>query len=73
MYKTEELIVLTDYSSLLKEFEDPKSRIRWGVKAQPIFNNGNYLMPLGWEKELTKAGIEFEVKEVELFIEEITE
>ena len=62
MYKKETLIVVTNYAKLTA----------WGVSGKPMLNNGNYLMPLGWEEELTKAGIEFEVREVELF-EEIIE
>jgi len=62
MYRTETLIVVTNYAELTA----------WGVSGKPVLNNGNYLLPLGWEEELTKAGIAFEVKEVELF-EEIIE
>jgi len=62
MYRKETLIVVSNYAELTA----------WGVCGKPVLNNGNYLMPLGWEEELTKAGIEFEVKEVELF-EEIIE
>ena len=57
MYRKEILIVVTNYAELKA----------WGVQGKPFLNNGNYLMPLGWEEELTKAGIEFEIKEVELF------
>ena len=69
MYRTETLIVLLDMPSLIEQYGDPSTRIRWGVLANPVLNNGNYLLPLGWEEELTKAGIDFEVKEVE-FLEE---
>lgn len=62
MYRKETLIVLNNYAELTA----------WGVLANPVLNNGNYLLPLGWEEELTKAGIAFEVKEVEIY-EEIIE
>lgn len=62
MYRKETLIVVTNYAELTA----------WGVNGKPVLNNGNYLMPLGWEEELTNAGIEFEIKEVEIF-EEIIE
>ena len=62
MYRKETLIVVTNYAELTA----------WGVSGQPVLNNGNYLLPLGWEEELIKANIEFEVKEVEIY-EEIIE
>lgn len=71
MYKKEILIIITDYASLVEDYADPKTRTRWGVVANPVLNNGNYIMPLGWEDELKKNAIAFEVKEVEIFIEEI--
>lgn len=72
MYKKETLIVLLNMSALIEQYGDPSTRMRWGVLANPVLNNGNYLLPLGWEEELTLAGIEYEVKEVEIF-EEILE
>jgi hypothetical protein len=62
MYRTETLIVVIKYAELTA----------WGVIGKPVLNNGNYILPLGWQEELKKAGIDFEVKEVELF-EEIIE
>lgn len=73
MYKKETLIVITDYDSLVEQFSDPETRKRWGVVATPVLNNGNWLLPLGWEEPLTEAGIAFEVKEVDYFVEEIIE
>ena len=66
------MIVLLNMPALIVQYGDPSTRMRWGVLANPVLNNGNYLLPLGWEGELTKAGIDFEVKEVEI-IEEIIE
>jgi hypothetical protein len=63
MYRTETLIVVIKYAELTAA---------WGVIGKPVLNNENYLLPLGWQEELKKAGIDFEVKEVELF-EEIIE
>ncbi len=59
MYK-EKLIVLNEKDINLKA---------WGVNAVPFYNNDNWLLPLGWEEELTKANIEFKVKKVELINE----
>ena len=64
MFKKITLIVLTNY----EEFSSS-----WGINAKPILNNGNYLLPLGWEEELTKRGIDFEIKEVDFFEEIIEE
>lgn len=65
------LIVLLDMPSLIEKYGDPATRMRWGVLANPVLNNGNYLLPLGWEDELTKANIEFEIREVDFYEEEI--
>ena len=72
MYRKETLIVLLNMPALIEQYGDPSTRMRWGVLANPVLNNGNYLLPLGWEEELTNASIEFEVREVEIF-EEILE
>lgn len=60
-----EMLVLTDYESLIEEWSDPSKRKRWGVLCTPFFNNGNWLIPLGWEEELEKAGVAFEKKLVD--------
>lgn len=73
MYRNEILIVLLNMPALIEKYGDPATRMRWGVLANPVLNNGNYLLPLGWEEELDKAGIEYEVREVELYEEEIIE
>lgn len=63
MYRKEILIVLSMY-----EGEDITSI--WGSIGKPEFNNGNWLMPLGWEEELTRQGFSFEVKEIDYYYEE---
>lgn len=44
----------------------------WRTKCKSIPVKDYFMLPLGWEEELTKLGIAFEVKEVEL-INEIIE
>jgi hypothetical protein len=60
MYRKVTLIVVSNFESF---------KSTWKVNCIPFLNNGNYLLPLGWEDELLKRGIDFEVKEVELFEE----
>jgi len=38
----------------------------WGVVCKPAFSedNNGYLLPLGWELELTERGVEFEEIEI---------
>lgn len=67
----ETLIVLTDYASLAEKYADPNTRKRWGVIASPVLNNGKYILPLGWEDELDKAGISYEVMEVDFYVEDL--
>ncbi len=69
MYKKKTLIVLLNMPALIAEYGEPSSRKRWGVIATPVLNNGNYILPLGWEDELTVAGIDFEIKEVDYYVE----
>jgi hypothetical protein len=59
MYRNETLIVVSNDIELSA----------FGIKIKPILNNGNYLLPLGWEEELTNNGVEFEVREVEIYEE----
>lgn len=63
-YKREKFIVLTDYNK--EEFSSD-----WGAIGKPILNNGNWILPLGWEAELDKVKIAYEVKEVEYYYEDI--
>lgn len=54
MYK---MLFITDY------FESFVSS--WGVIAIPKEHESGFVMPLGWEEELTERGIDFEVIEIE--------
>jgi hypothetical protein len=63
MYRKEILIVLKNVKQLNKFKAN-------GVTCAPILNNGNYLLPLGWEDELNERNVKFEIKEVEIFEEE---
>lgn len=65
MYKTVLVIVVRN----VPQFN--KFRAPWGVDCEPILNNGNYILPLGWQDVLTEKHINFEVKEVEMFTEDI--
>jgi hypothetical protein len=62
MYKKELLITVDQLAGFTST---------WDVNCQPVLNNGNYILPLGWEEELIDMDIPFEVKEVEIYIEEI--
>ena len=74
MYNTETMIVLTDYPSLVEEYGDKETRTRFeGIVCNPILNNGNYLLPLGWETELTNASIPYTVEDVEIYSEDFDE
>jgi len=58
MYNLETLIVVTNFQSFVGS---------WGATCTPVLNNGNYILPLGWEAELKDNGITYEVKEVSVF------
>ena len=62
MYKTETLIVVDQSGGFTSS---------WNIDCQPVLNNGNYILPLGWEEELEDMEIPFEVKEVEIYIEDL--
>lgn len=36
----------------------------WGVWCKPVESNGVFYVPLGWEDELTKNGVAFEIGEI---------
>lgn len=61
MYRAETLIVVTDFETFTSS---------WDVVCDPILNNGNYILPLGWESELTANGIPYTVEEVQVFEED---
>lgn len=61
MYKSEKLIVVSNFESF---------KSNWNVDCTPVLNNGNYILPLGWEKELQDKNIAFEVKEVDVYNED---
>ena len=61
---TDTLIVLTDYLSLVEKFEDEESRTRWGVVCNPVNINDKWCLPLGWEEELSKAGIDYTIEQL---------
>lgn len=63
---TETLIVLTDYLSLVDAFSNEEDRIRWGVVCNPVNINGKWCLPLGWEEELNKAGIDYTIEEIQI-------
>lgn len=60
------LIVLTDYESLVEQFEEEESRTRWGVVCNPVNINEKWCLPLGWEQELNEAGIDYTIQEIEI-------
>jgi len=43
----------------------------WGAVCMPTYNEtvAKWLLPLGWESELTERGIAFEVIEIEIINE----
>lgn len=40
------------------------------VTVKPFNNNGNWLLPLGWESELDSRGISYTVQQVDIFIQD---
>lgn len=61
-----ELIVLTDYESLLIEYDSHATRTRWGVICNPVNIGGKWCLPLGWELELDAANIDYTIEQIEL-------
>lgn len=43
----------------------------WGALCVPLQHGNGYILPLGWEQELSQRGIEF--TEIEITIEETNE
>jgi len=68
---TKFLIVLTNYESLVDIFSDEASRTRWGVVCNPVNINGKWCLPLGWEEELDKENIGYNIEEITWEVEEI--
>ena len=68
--KIETVLVLLDMPSLIEKYGDHATRVRWGVVANPVLKSGFYILPLGWGKELDKAGILYEVKDIEIEIKQ---
>lgn len=65
------LIVITNYGKFQSLFKNPNKLKYSGVECTPIFNNGNWLLPLGWEDVITEYGIEYIIEEVDYIQEEI--
>jgi hypothetical protein len=43
---------------------------QWGVIAQPIPYDNGYVLPVGWEEELSERNIEFSIIEIQQTEEE---
>lgn len=56
--------------TLLKLTEKVEFKSSWGSMCSPVQRDGFYVLPLGWEEELTGRNISFEVVELDVIQED---
>jgi hypothetical protein len=48
------------------DFNIDPFKTSWGTWCKPIQYEDGYYLPIGWEEELIKKSIEFDIREIEI-------